>query len=179
MSSRFSRWALAFTNSLGRDAEEGFEILKVLSVWIKRLPGSVSGSSAASRLEGLILEGAVKAGLGKGPAVEKVSRFTALLVKKDLIRMVDRILEEVEKILDKRRGTLRVFAESALPLEGDLEKRICDDIRKKGINEVRLEKKINPDLVGGYRLRIGDEIIDASVRFQLQKMAAELAVGGN
>lgn len=44
---------------------------------------------------------------------------------------------------------------------------------------MELTGQVKEELIGGYRLRIGDEIIDASIRSQLQKMEACLAGGGN
>jgi F-type H+-transporting ATPase subunit delta len=70
------------------------------------------------------------------------------------------------------------MVESALPLDGELEAFISGEIRKRKMaGELKLEKRINAELIGGFRLRIGDEVIDASLRSQLQRMAADLAAG--
>jgi F0F1-type ATP synthase delta subunit len=44
-------------------------------------------------------------------------------------------------------------------------------------SEVRLDTETVPALIGGYRLRIGDERIDVSVRRQLQDMSATFIEG--
>jgi F-type H+-transporting ATPase subunit delta len=172
------RWAAAFINAAGDQAAEGFTALGVLSAWIKKLPGAVFGSHAAGRLERLIAEGAEKAGGGEAGILAQCSRFVCLLVKRDLFKHIDPVLREIEKILDEQRGILPVVAESALPLDGELEALITETLKKrKGAREVRLEKRIDPSLIGGLRLRIGDEVIDASLRSQLQRMAEELGSG--
>jgi F-type H+-transporting ATPase subunit delta len=174
------RWAAAFINSMGDQAGEGFIVLGILSAWIKELPGAVFGSRDAKRLERLIMEGVEKTGAGKAEIPGKCSRFVCLLIKKDLFRHIDPVLREIEKILNEQKGILPVIAESAQPLDEELEALIAGDLKKrKGATEVRLEKRINPALVGGLRLRIGDEVIDASLRGQLQRMAAELAAGSS
>ncbi|MDR1863376.1 MAG: ATP synthase F1 subunit delta [Treponema sp.] len=171
------RWAAAFINSMGAEADEGFALLRILSDWIKELPGAVFGSYAAERLERLIAEGAEKAGAG---IPEKCSRFVCLLVRKDLFKHIDPVLGEIEKILNEQKNILPVIAESALPLEGELEAFITGELKKqKKAAEVKLENRINPALIGGLRLRIGDEVIDASLRGQLQRMAADLAAGAS
>jgi F-type H+-transporting ATPase subunit delta len=171
-------WAAAFINAMGDQAGEGFTVLGVLSAWIKELPGAVFGSHAARRLERLIAAGAEKTGAGETEILGKCSRFVCLLVKRNFFKHIDPVLGEIEKILNEQRGILPVVAESALPLDGELEALITGEIKKrKGAAELRLEKRINPDLIGGFRLRIGDELIDASLRSQLQWMAAELTGG--
>jgi F-type H+-transporting ATPase subunit delta len=172
------RWAAAFINVTGDQAAEGFTAIGILSAWIKKLPGAVFGSHAAKCLERFIAEGAKKAGGGEAEILTQCSRFVCLLVKRDLFTHIDPVLKEIEKILNEQRGILPVIAESALPLDGELEALITGELKKrKGAGEVRLEKRINPSLIGGLRLRIGDEVIDASLRSQLQQMAGELASG--
>jgi F-type H+-transporting ATPase subunit delta len=171
------RWAAAFVNSLGGEAGEGFALLTALSAWVKSLPGAVFGSSAAGRLEKLIAEGAKKS---DAPAklAEKCSRFISLMVRKDLFKHIDPVLREIEKILNEKKGVLPVMVESALPLDGELEAFIRGEVKKRTkATELKLEKRINAELIGGFRLRIGDEIIDASIRSQLQFLADDLAAG--
>jgi F-type H+-transporting ATPase subunit delta len=171
------RWAAAFVNSLGGDADSGFALLTVLSAWVKELPGAVFGSADAKGVEKLIAEGAAKTGVPAGLA-ERCARFTGLLVKKDLFKHIDPILREIEKMLNERKKVLPVTVESALPLDGELEAFISGEIKKrKNAGEVKLEKRINAGLIGGFRLRIGDELIDASLSGQLRLMADELAAG--
>jgi F-type H+-transporting ATPase subunit delta len=178
------RWAAAFINSLGPDSGEGLQAFKAISAWVKKLPGAVFGSFQAERVSALVLEAGAKAGFGKGgeisPALKTAARFTSLLIKKNYFRHVDSVIKEAEKLLDKRQGVLRIFTESAFPLDGETEKRISEEIKRStGAKEIFAEQKINPELIGGYRLRIGDEIIDASIRLQLKLMAKELAAGGS
>jgi F-type H+-transporting ATPase subunit delta len=172
------RWAAAFINAMGGEAVEGFTALGILSAWIKELPGAVFGSHAAECLERFIAEGAEKAGGGEAEILRRCSRFVCLLVKRNLFAHIDPVLREIEKMLNEQRGILPVIAESALPLDGELEALITGELKKrKGAGELRLEKRINPGLIGGLRLRIGDEVIDASLCGQLQRMADELASG--
>jgi F-type H+-transporting ATPase subunit delta len=171
------RWAAAFVNSLGGEAVEGLAELEALSAWVTSLPGAVFGSSVAKRLEKLIAEGAGKSG-APAELTKKCSRFISLLVRKDLFKHIDPALREIEKILNERKGVLPVIVESALPLDGEMEAFISGEIKKrKKAGELKLEKRINAELIGGFRLRIGDEVIDASLRSQLEQMAVDLAAG--
>jgi F-type H+-transporting ATPase subunit delta len=170
------RWAAAFINVMGDKAAEGLTVLALLSAWIQELPGAVFGSHAAKRLEELIAGGAERIGAGKTGTLEICSRFVCLLVRRNLFTHIDPVLREIEKLLNEQRSILPVVVESALPLDGETEALIIEGLKKrKGAAEVRLEKRINPALIGGFRLKLGDEVIDGSLRGQLRRMADELA----
>jgi F-type H+-transporting ATPase subunit delta len=178
------RWAAAFINTAG-NAEEEFEALKLLAAWVKRLEGqtagevkgqsAIFGSAAAKWLEEAV--GRAAAGPGSVRAWEKAARFIALLVRKNLFRRVDAVIAGIERELDRRRGIVPVLIESVQPVDSGFEEGLAGAIKRRtGAKDIRIEKRINPGLIGGFRLRMEDEVIDASVRFQLQKMAAGLAV---
>jgi ATP synthase F1 delta subunit len=171
------QWAAAFVNSLereGGDFESGINTLKILADFAASLQGMVFGKAAATALEPLVRDAMVKAKLTQ----ETIIRFFLLMVRKDAICHSDSIICEIREILDKRNGVVKVSAEYAFEPEKDLLSEINAIIRKMtGAASVELTGQINKELIGGYRLRIGDEIIDASVRRQLQKMEACLAAG--
>jgi F-type H+-transporting ATPase subunit delta len=175
------QWAAAFINSLereGAEIEDGIETLKVLSSWINSLPG-VSGSGA-EKLEALIRQGMKKTG-NSSRAREVAVRFLVLMVKKNTIRHIDLVIDKMRKLLDKKRGVVSASVEYAMPKDAADEERIKEAIKKRtGAARVDLSGRVNPELIGGYRLRIGDEIIDASIRSQLLQMETCLAGdGGN
>ena len=185
-------WAAAFINSLaaqGGEAAQGLSALEALASWVKTLPGAVFGSSAADRLEKLLRESVEKTGkpaalINSGPALEIALRFLVLMVRKNVIRHIDSVIDEVKKTLDRKNGIVQVTAEYAFPPEGNFESRLKETIRKRtGAARVDITGQVNTELIGGYRLRIGDEIIDASIRCQLRKletcMTAGIGVGGN
>jgi F-type H+-transporting ATPase subunit delta len=149
----------------------------------------LSGTAAAGQLE-TMLRAALKeaapnrrsAGTGKDSSggeadTEEITiRFLLLLVKRGLFNHIDRIIEKIEVELDELRGFLRVSLESPFPpdegFRKDLERKLAE---KTGAKGVTLAVEIVPDLLGGYRLWIGSEVIDASLRALLKKMETDLA----
>ena len=172
-------WAAAFINSLatqGGDAEEGLIALDTLASWARSLPGAVFGRSAAEKLEKLVREG-MKKTEDTSPAMETALRFLVLMVRRNAIRHIDQVIEDLKKILDRKNNIVQVTAEYAFP-PGEAETRIKEAVKKRtGAVKVEITGRVNPDLIGGYRLRIGDETIDASVRSQLKKLETCLAAG--
>jgi F-type H+-transporting ATPase subunit delta len=158
-------WAAAFINSvinMGGEPEEGLNTLMALAD---------NTSSWAASMKGVTLSSAQETAL----------RFYLLLKKKKKVRHIDSVIEEIKNMLNRERGIISISAEYAFPLEREFEALIINVIKKRtGAAKVELTGSLKADLIGGYRLRIGDEIIDASIRGQLRKMEACLAGdGGN
>jgi len=175
------QWAAAFVNYIekeGCNIEDGVNTLKVLVDFANSLPGAVFGRAAAIRMEPIVRSAMAEAKQDQETAV----RFFLLMVKKNVIRHAALIINEIKKILDKKSGIIKVIAEYAFEPEKDFISGIKEFIKKQtGATTVELTGQINTELIGGYRLKMGDEIIDASVRRQLLKMKASLAAvdGGN
>jgi F-type H+-transporting ATPase subunit delta len=179
------RWADAFMAACGDHAGEGLDVLKAIVPSISRLPGRISGSSDAGRVEKM-LRNAVGSPAPTGPAApndvgaEYAVRFVTLLVRKGYFTRLGDALRALEQRIDAKNGVLIVYAESAQPLDEDLQEKIkAGLIKRTGVQgerrarEIRLVSKVVPELLGGYRLRIGTELLDTSLKGQLQRMAAE------
>jgi F0F1-type ATP synthase delta subunit len=171
---RASRWAAAFVNAAGDRADKNLEALKALAVPVKELRGDAAGRSAALRLEKMIREAAG----GNGAPEEETEiavRFITLLVEKHFIRQIDPVIQEIERILEGRRGILTAVLESAFPRDADFERTLEKEIMARtGAAGVQFETLQAPELLDGYRLRISGETIDASLRAQLRQMQADL-----
>lgn len=184
-------WAAAYINSLekeGGDIEDSVAILSILASWVRSLPGEVFGKSAAEKLETLIRKGIAEMNVSPGndaslAAQEIAIRFIVFMVKKNTVRYIVPVINEIKKMQNKKNGVLCVLAEYALPPDGDFESRIKEAVKKKtGAQKIEYSGQVNADLIGGYRLRIGDTVIDASIRSQLSKLEvllAETVDGGN
>ena len=178
-------WARAFINLLeesGADIANGLAALEALSSWAGSLDGAVFGSTAAEKLEVLIREGMKAASPDAGlesAALNTAVSFFLFTVKKNNFRHIDLIMEEIKKLLDEKQGLVTASLEYALPMEKDLVSKIQQVVKERsGATSAVLTEQHRPELIGGYRLRIGYEIIDASIRSQLFKLEESLAGDG-
>jgi F-type H+-transporting ATPase subunit delta len=174
------RWAAAFAEVCGDSLDEGIEVLKVIAACGAVLPGPVTGTSEALQLERMI-RNALKRTSGFSRGADLAAMFTALLVKKGRFFALRRIIEEAEKIADERKGILTVVIESVTTPDKQFEEELKQKLlTQQGAwnhpvpREVRLISRLVPELLGGYRLRVDSEVFDASLRGQIQSMAAEL-----
>jgi F-type H+-transporting ATPase subunit delta len=181
---------LAFVKALGRDPESvgrGLSLLRLLCPVIDSIHaggrGEPSGTAAAAQLEGMLRTALKEAGgsagdpaSGEARTDEITLRFLLLLVRRGCFGHTGRIIERIGEELDTLRGFLRAGLESPFPPEEGFKKDLEGKLAgKTGAKGVTFEVKIVPELLGGCRLRIGTEIIDASLRALLKKMEADLA----
>jgi len=174
---RAGRWAGAFVTVSGKDANEALFCLKALAAQVKTVQGALMGHTASAKLEKLLREsaGAVRE---ETSAVEYAIRFLCLLVEKNCFRHIDLLLQRIEQNLDEQNGILSVTVETAAPVESGFEKELSQMIQEKtGAAGIKMKMTVRPELLGGYLLRMGSHYIDASLKGQLESMAAYL--GGN
>ena len=82
----------------------------------------------------------------------------------DIIRAVHR---ELHKLDDKRRGRIPVVITTAVELPDEAFVGIAESLRKKLGGEPIIRKAVDPDVIGGIVVRVGDTIYDASIASQL------------
>jgi F-type H+-transporting ATPase subunit delta len=104
-----------------------------------------------------------------------VVNFLELLVEKHRMPVLFRIRRQFDVLYDRANRRLAVHVTSAVPLdEGvvrELERRIHD---QTGQN-VQLESRVDEDILGGIVLRVGNSILDASIRHRLEQLRREVA----
>ena len=171
------RWAGVFVAALGENAEAGLLCLKALVPPIRAIPCALSGFSTARRLERLLRESVNCADslYGREAVAEYAIRFIALLVEKGRFKCADSVMEKIQEKIDAQNGTLSVVLESAVPLDrASAEEFSLRIAEKTGAVKVRMETRLAPELLGGYRLQAGGFFVDASLKTQAEKMRAEL-----
>jgi F-type H+-transporting ATPase subunit delta len=98
-----------------------------------------------------------------------------LLIESNRLSALDGIVEEYRRLADEASGRVRVVAITAISLsQGEVE-RLIDDLSRRLGREVRLEVRVDPAILGGLILQIGDRVIDASVAARLQQLRRRLS----
>ena len=102
--------------------------------------------------------------------------FAKLLAKNNRLKMAPAIIEKFGNIWNRENGILEAEVESAYSLNDETSGKITKEIKEKyGTKEVILNNKINKDIKGGIIIKIGDEVIDSSVKKQLKMLKQALA----
>jgi F-type H+-transporting ATPase subunit delta len=110
-----------------------------------------------------------------GPrAGELLVNFLLVLNEHDRLGLLRPILKAYREMRDQRARRVRVQVQSAVPLPDDQRDRLHQELREAFKLEPILETGVDPDLLGGLVVRVGDWVYDASVRTQLDLIRNQL-----
>jgi len=105
---------------------------------------------------------------------ERLFNFLHVLNDHDRLGLIRPIVYLYRQLLDTRRGRMRVAVRSAVPLASDQRERLQTELRQVFHREPLLEEQVEPDLLGGLIVRVGDWLYDASIRTRLEQLQDEI-----
>jgi F-type H+-transporting ATPase subunit delta len=103
-----------------------------------------------------------------------VFNFLLVLNDHDRLQLFRTCVEEMQKLDDLRRRRFPVQVRTVVPLADDQEQRLLNDLRKAFRLEPILERRIDPDVLGGVIVKVGDWVFDGSVRTKLVNLRKQL-----
>jgi F-type H+-transporting ATPase subunit delta len=104
----------------------------------------------------------------------EVKNFVQLLVANKRLALLPEIARQFEQLKLEAEQSVDADIVSAYPLSDAQVADIGTQLQKRFGRQVRAQVTVDPDLMGGVRITVGDVVIDASVRGKLQAMAVEL-----
>ena len=106
----------------------------------------------------------------------KVSSFLSLVNQSHRLAAIPEIASQFEAMKNKSEGAAEVMITSAFPIEGSALKDLLSSLKKRfGGRDLRPTIQIDPALIGGVRIQVGDEVMDSSVKARLAQMQVSLS----
>ena len=102
------------------------------------------------------------------------NNFLKLLLECDRVSALPEISEHFEILKANVENAVDVTVVSAVPLSAQREAEIVSALRARFGREVNLAKEIDENLIGGAVIRVGDVLIDGSLRSRLEGLASAL-----
>ena len=108
---------------------------------------------------------------------EPVRNLVLLLLRRRRIEQLPRVALEFARLDDERKGVTHATATSAAPLDADELKAVASRLEEMIGGRVELQADVDPHILGGLVVRIGDRLIDGSVLGRLERLRNQLASG--
>jgi F-type H+-transporting ATPase subunit delta len=108
-------------------------------------------------------------------ADETVTNFLELLVEKHRMPVIFRIRAELDQLWEEENKRLPVQVTSAVELSEETVKQIGDKIAQQTDRKVDLSSRVDPDILGGIIVRVGNSVLDASIRNRLENFRKQVA----
>jgi F-type H+-transporting ATPase subunit delta len=129
---------------------------------------SVTADSKISTLESAIESWNVQ------PEARKLAR---MLIQRDRVNLLPEIRELFDEQMRVEHGIAVAEVTTADPLNDDEQELVREKLENLTGKQIQFETSIDPDIIGGIIIRIGDQVIDGSVRNKLEKMRTRLMSG--
>jgi F-type H+-transporting ATPase subunit delta len=165
-------------------AEAAFALAReqnALAVWsrmLKLASGVVGDKRVAQALDNPKLDAPAKESLllsicgdGLNPEGRNLLR---VLIEAERITLVPVIATLFESLKDEADGVARATIETAYPLEGSELAELTAALERRFGKKIEAVVEVKPELIGGARVTVGDNVIDATVAEQLRAMAMQL-----
>jgi F-type H+-transporting ATPase subunit delta len=111
-----------------------------------------------------------------GERLDDITRnLVALLVDNHREVLISSIAQQFDELKREHERVLSAHITSAQPLTDEQRAEIVSALAKRYGRRIEAELDVDPTLLGGARVQIGDQVIHASVRDALAQMAAALA----
>jgi F-type H+-transporting ATPase subunit delta len=108
---------------------------------------------------------------------EELMNFLGLLLENHRMPAIHRVRREFDRLWAEENQLLPVQVTSAVELDEATVKSIGDRIGEQTNRKVELSSDVDPEILGGLVLRVGNSILDASIRRRLEQLRRQVARG--
>ena len=110
--------------------------------------------------------------LDANPAIDN---FLQALIERHRMPAIFRIRSQFDALWDEERKLLPVQVTSAIELDAETVQSLGERIGKEIDRTVEVSSNVDPDILGGIVLRVGNVILDASIRNRLEQLRKQVA----
>jgi F-type H+-transporting ATPase subunit delta len=180
--------ARARTTTARRYAEAAFELAErdgKVEEWLTqldRVAAAVSDPAVVRRLENPQSpfderHAAFRSVFGKDEMLPQVWNLVGLVLRRRRLESVDDIAREFRRLYNRRAGIAEAIATSAAELDEEEVAALRRRLEQMTGGKVDLSLRVEPQLLGGVQVRLGDVLIDGSVRGRLERLRSRLESG--
>ena len=108
---------------------------------------------------------------------EMALNFVSLLATRNSVASLPDIADAFQELVDSEKGVERAEIVSAIKLTDEQERDIVDKLAQMVGKELSVTTYVDESILGGYLAKVGDRLVDGSVKTQLENMRRELIRG--
>jgi F-type H+-transporting ATPase subunit delta len=112
-------------------------------------------------------------------ADEILINFLSLLIENHRMPVIFRVKDEYERLWDEENKMLPVEITSAIALDQATTESLGKTIGERAGRKVALAARVDPNILGGVVVRVGNSILDASIRNRLEQLRRQVAQGAS
>ncbi len=110
-------------------------------------------------------------------AIAQMRNLLSLIVRRRRVEMLPQVAREFRRLYNQQVGIVEATAVSAAPLDEQELAALRSRLEQMTGGKIELDTKVDASLLGGIQVRLGDLLIDGSVRGRLERLRNRLASG--
>lgn len=113
-------------------------------------------------------------GIFSGKVDKMTLNFILMMISKGRVGLIEDIAREYIELHKQMNGVRTAYVTTAVKLDESIRQSVLEIVRRKGGEKVELVEKVDPEILGGLILRMGDKQFDASVSRKLNDISRRL-----
>lgn len=109
-----------------------------------------------------------------GAPSEAAKNLLRMVIENGRLSALPEIATQFQALVDARSGTSQATIESAFPIDAAQLASVTAAMEKRFGRKLEAHVVVQPELIGGVRVIVGDEVLDTSIRARLEQMKAAL-----
>jgi F-type H+-transporting ATPase subunit delta len=166
-------YAEALLNASGDDVNAVMEDLEAIQTDVLNAQpkfAAILGSPSVTVLE----KDRILTDTFEGRALPTVVKFLRVLNRHGRLSMLSSVTKQARATLDRRQNRKPVTVRSAVPLDEGQVAAVRDRLAKMVSATPVITLEVDPSLIGGLVVQVGDDVYDASVRTRLERLRGRL-----
>lgn len=106
---------------------------------------------------------------------QEMNNFLKIILDKRRAYYIEQIKLEYEKMVNKHKGIIKAVAVTAIPLSDEEKNSLEEKLSKLTGKSIKLTNEIDKSLLGGVLVKLGDKVIDGTVKSRLEELKESLA----
>lgn len=113
----------------------------------------------------------------KGQMLQPLDNLLGIMIRRRTLQLVPRIASEYRRLYNRQVGIVEATATSAARLEPGEITALRQRLETMTNKKIELSVAVDPALLGGIQVRMGDLLLDGSVRGRLERLRERIASG--
>lgn len=114
------------------------------------------------------------AGVVKTPLDARAQNFLRTVIENHRLNAMPQVAAQFRALANARSGASDAVVHSAFPISGQQLSDLAAVLEKRFDRKLKLSVELQPELIGGVRVVVGDEVLDTSVKARLEQMKVAL-----
>lgn len=115
--------------------------------------------------------------LFQGQVSDQTVAFLKLLANKGRANLLAAVIQEFKTLLDEKSGIITVEVKSAVELDDVQSEELKQKLEKFTAKKIRIRLATDKELIGGLTVKIGDTVLDGTIKHKLEMLREQLVSG--